>query len=83
MIFYFVQEKADANKEEQQLYGITYDDDYDYMQHLRSLDEMTNVEPVECIRIPAAHKPKKAKVSKNLNHGNAQPCTIHLCKTSS
>ena len=47
----FYQEESADRKQEQQKYGIFYDDDYDYMQHLKDVDELNEVE-ADVYRIP-------------------------------
>lgn len=44
-------------------YGVYYDDDYDYMQHLKSLDELDN-EEVDLVPMPSKNtaKSEKAKI---------------------
>lgn len=34
-------------REEQAKYGVYFDDDYDYLQHLREVNEVVRLEPVE------------------------------------
>lgn len=64
------------NQKEQQLeYGIYFDDDYDYMQHIKSSEEVSNIEWdfKERIYAPAlttdykAEIPSSSKVDKTLN----------------
>lgn len=43
--------EEEKRKEEQMKYGIFFEDDYDYMQHLRDTDEAYSLEPVERFRI--------------------------------
>jgi len=52
-------EKKSAQIEEQQKYGIYYDDDYDYLQHLRNADELSNVEPIESFHITRKNENQK------------------------
>ena len=50
----------DAKKkriEEQQKYGVFFEDDYDYLQHLKESDEVYELEPVEeKVSVPADRK---------------------------
>ncbi|CAH1775437.1 unnamed protein product [Owenia fusiformis] len=45
---------AKRKKEEERKFGVFYDDDYDYMQHLRDVDEINQVEPVQ--QLSRGHK---------------------------
>ena len=58
--FSFLQENAQLRKNEQAKYGIYFDDDYDYMQHLRDADEINEVELVESFRVQ--REPQTQKV---------------------
>ena len=51
-------------KQELLKYGIEYEDDYDYMQHLRDADELNEVGPTEVYRV-AAKETKKNQVTKS------------------
>jgi hypothetical protein len=62
----FQTEDLEKRQEEQRKWGIFYDDDYNYMQHIKSSDDReVELQPVERVRIPAA--PLKASKSSNLN----------------
>ncbi len=37
----------ESRREEQRKYGVFYDDDYDYLQHLKDVNELYEVHPVE------------------------------------
>lgn len=39
--------KESKNAEEEHKFGIHYDDDYNYLQHLRDVNEVVSWEPVE------------------------------------
>ena len=41
----------EAKKEELHKYGVFFDDDYDYMQHLRDVNELYDVEPIESFHV--------------------------------
>ncbi len=58
---FFFQEKVCARKEQQKKHGVFFDDEYDYMQHLQDLDELSHVEPIQSFRIEKAPS-KKEKV---------------------
>ena len=45
------QKSTDIRKEEQRKFGVFFDDDYDYMQHLKDVDEINEVEPIECVSL--------------------------------
>lgn len=47
--------------EEQHKYGIYYDDDYDYLQHLRDVDSIQEAAQLEHIKAPTI-KPKPVKI---------------------
>lgn len=51
--------EEEKRKEEQMKYGIFFEDDYDYMQHLRDTDEAYSLEPVERFRISEKSTEKK------------------------
>ena len=51
----------EVQKEEQKKYGIDYDDDYDYMQHLKGIDEFRDDDDVEIVEIGPAREPKPGK----------------------
>ena len=51
---------AEKRKQEQEKYGIFFSDDYDYMQHLRSVEHSIEWERVEN---PNDHKKETAKIS--------------------
>ena len=38
-------------KEEQRKYGVFFDDDYDYMQHLKDVNELNEVAPMESMDV--------------------------------
>lgn len=42
-----LQEKNETRREEQRKFGVFFDDDYDYMQHLKDTDEIHEVEMVD------------------------------------
>lgn len=50
-------------KQEQVKYGVYYDDDYDYMQHLRDVNELNDVGPSEVYQIPAKQQQPDTKVN--------------------
>lgn len=41
---------AETRQDEQRKFGVFFDDDYDYMQHLRDVSELSNVEPLQVVR---------------------------------
>ena len=45
------QKAADIRKEEQRKFGVFFDDDYDYMQHLKDVDELNEVEPIASLSL--------------------------------
>ena len=45
------QQAAHCRKQEQREFGVFYDDDYDYMQHLKDVNELYQVEPIESYRV--------------------------------
>lgn len=57
-----------TRKEEQKKYGIYFDDDYNYLQHLRDSKEVSNIEWDLCERIyasdlkPQVDLPKKSEM---------------------
>jgi len=51
--FLVVQDSALKRKEEQLKYGIYFDDDYDYLQHLKDTQEVSSIQWDFCERIPA------------------------------
>ena len=62
VIWLFFQEKKETRKEEEQKFGIYFDDDYDYLQHLKDVDEINDVGPgAEVYRIDAKEKKKEVK----------------------
>jgi len=50
----------DAMKEEQHKYGVYFEDDYNYLQHLRDVRELSQVEPTEVYRLDKKEKGKKS-----------------------
>jgi len=54
------QEKKSAREEEQKKFGVYFDDEYDYLQHLRDVKELSQVEPTEVYRL----EPEKKKNDK-------------------
>ena len=46
---FLFKEGADKRREEQRKYGVFYDDDYDYLQHLKDVDELRDVAPGEAV----------------------------------
>ncbi|KAJ8306209.1 hypothetical protein KUTeg_016754 [Tegillarca granosa] len=46
--------EEEKRKEEQMKYGIFFEDDYDYMQHLRDTDEAYSLEPEPKIQLPSS-----------------------------
>jgi protein LTV1 len=42
-----LQERDSTRKEAQRKFGVFFDDDYDYLQHLKDVDEINEVEPIE------------------------------------
>ncbi|XP_074657652.1 protein LTV1 homolog [Tubulanus polymorphus] len=51
-------EEVQKRRDEQAKFGVFFDDDYDYLQHLRDVDELNRVEPIEeRFRIAAKEKP--------------------------
>ncbi|XP_064605794.1 protein LTV1 homolog [Liolophura sinensis] len=44
------QKELAERKEEQRKFGVFYDDDYDYLQHLRDISEINKLQPGEYIR---------------------------------
>ena len=61
------QEKAEVRREEQQKFGIYFDDDYNYLQHLRDVQELNQVEPGEVYRLEQ-DKPKKVLLNLFITH---------------
>jgi len=51
VLLHHEKEKRSVQLDKQQEFGIFYDDDYDYLQHLRNADELNVVEPIESFRI--------------------------------
>lgn len=51
----------EKQKEEQQKYGIFFDDEYDYLQHLKDLNEVYELEE---------HVPREEKVCHSKNRSN-------------
>lgn len=45
------QKATDIRKEEQRKFGVFFDDDYDYMQHLKDVDELNEVEPIASVSL--------------------------------
>lgn len=66
------QTKADSKKqiEEQHKYGIYFDDDYNYLQHLR--DTNTKMEWEQVDRIPAASTPAKLNLPSSVFASNVE-----------
>lgn len=58
-----LKKESEKRKEEQEKYGIHFDDDYDYMQHLRS----SNKQSVEWERIENTNESKKELEKSKLN----------------
>ncbi|OWF46212.1 protein LTV1 homolog [Mizuhopecten yessoensis] len=52
----------EEKKEEEQKYGVFYDDEYDYMQHLRETNEACELEAVDVNRIPSRQEQQAAKI---------------------
>lgn len=50
----------EGRKEEQHKFGVYFEDDYNYLQHLRDVRELSQVEPTEVYRLDKKEKPKKA-----------------------
>jgi len=42
--------KKDERKEKEQKFGVYFDDDYNYLQHLRDVRELSQVEPTDVYR---------------------------------
>jgi hypothetical protein len=64
--FVLKQNAAEKRKEELLKYGIYFDDDYDYLQHLRDTQEVSNVEWDFCERIYAPQEiPESDGTEKN------------------
>lgn len=56
-----VPQKTTKEKEEEHKYGIFFDDDYDYMQHLKSSNAYTvweTIDPKSSIKIKSCDMPK-------------------------
>uniref|UniRef100_A0A0C9SCJ3 Protein LTV1 homolog n=1 Tax=Amblyomma americanum TaxID=6943 RepID=A0A0C9SCJ3_AMBAM len=57
----------EKRKEEQRKYGIYFDDDYNYLQHLKDVNVVADWEPVvHRVRIPAAQSSGEAKAKKEI-----------------
>lgn len=54
-----------ARREEQVKFGVYFDDDYNYLQHLRDVRELCQSEPMEVTRVPAAAA-RDSKASKSI-----------------
>ncbi|KAK2141617.1 hypothetical protein LSH36_1068g00008 [Paralvinella palmiformis] len=54
------QKSDESKKEDLHKYGVFFDDDYDYMQHLRDVNELYDVEPIESF--PARTKQTETEV---------------------
>ena len=65
-----MQVDAEKRKEQQRQYGVSFDDDYDYLQHLKDVNELYDVaptdEPVESFFIRANTAKNDKKVGKYL-----------------
>ncbi|XP_071116725.1 protein LTV1 homolog [Haliotis cracherodii] len=44
--------EAEKRKNTQREFGVFFEDDYDYLQHLKDVDETVEFEPVESVRVP-------------------------------
>lgn len=66
-IWYLFLQEEEKRKEELIKYGIFFEDDYDYMQHLRDTEEAYSLEPVERFRI--SEKSTEKQVSTGIDHG--------------
>ncbi len=52
-------DRLEARREEQRKFGVYFDDDYDYLQHLRGPGEVDEVELEEVDRVSAAEVSRK------------------------
>lgn len=66
--------------EEQRKYGIYFDDDYDYLQHLKDSDEVSTVkwDTVERIYAPNYQKPEEGSISTTENIEDLKDVKIKL-----
>ena len=75
--------KSARSREEQARYGVYYDDDYDYMQHLMSVDELDGPEerdllPVRAKQAPDAKAAAKLMLPSSLFESQVQQATAML-----
>ncbi|ESP00566.1 hypothetical protein LOTGIDRAFT_157842 [Lottia gigantea] len=57
--------EREARKEEERKFGVFYEDEYNYLQHLRDANEISELEPIERIRISKSDKPKPSTSKKS------------------
>jgi protein LTV1 len=77
-LFVYLQSDPAKKKEELKKFGIYFDDDYDYLQHLKDSKEVSNIEWDVCERIYASDIKPKAETS---NKSENKVLTYHLPKS--